>query len=85
MKRTRLSSIDILGITLGALVILLVVGSVVAIARGQMFNFRGNLTEGWWGDTEFPVGGLREAKDEEIPAGTFSELPSAVRTGTLPR
>jgi hypothetical protein len=40
MSRTRLGAIDILGITLGVIVILIVIGSVVTIARGRMVDAR---------------------------------------------
>jgi len=77
MKRTRLSSIDILGITLGAIVILIVLGSIVVIAKGQMFDFRFNVLEGRasWGDQSFSVGGaIRQEADEELPAGTYTAV-----------
>jgi hypothetical protein len=66
MSRTRLSPIDILGITLGVIVILIVIGSVVTIARGRMFDARGAILgfNGPWG-----AGKFSEEKDEQVPAG----------------
>jgi len=73
MSRTRLSGIDVLGITLGVIAILLVLGSIVTIARGGMgtdgraafAGFRGP----WdWKSEDFGPGG-RVEKDEVVPAG----------------
>ena len=73
MSRTRLSGIDVLGITLGVIAILLVVGSIVTIARGGMgpdgrsafAGFRGP----WdWKSEDFGPGG-RVEKDEVVPPG----------------
>ncbi len=71
MSRTRFSPIDILGITLGVLAILVVVGSIVAIAQGRMFDLRWSIPEGrgFWNGQEFSFGGsVREEKDEQVPA-----------------
>jgi hypothetical protein len=72
MNRTRLSSIDILGITLGVIAILVVVGSVVTIARGRMCDAKWALGPGGapWGGGDFSFGppGRAEA-DEQVPAG----------------
>ncbi len=61
MSRTRFSGIDILGITLGVLAILIVVGSIVVIAQGRMFDFRWDIPEGrgFWSGQEFSFGGCR--------------------------
>jgi Putative adhesin len=71
MSRTRLSPIDILGITLGAITILIVAGSVVTIARGRMFDARSFLGAGGpWNARNFSFGpGVTEEKDEQVPAG----------------
>jgi hypothetical protein len=73
MSRTRLSGIDILGITLGAIVMLIVVGSIVTIARGRLLNpqgvFQGFHGAPWdWKEEDFAAGG-RVEKDEEVPPG----------------
>jgi DUF4097 and DUF4098 domain-containing protein YvlB len=77
MSRTRLSPIDIVGISLGVLVILIVLGSVVAIARGHLFDLRFSVLEGrgFFGDMSFPIGGaVREEADEQVPAGSYNAV-----------
>jgi hypothetical protein len=71
MSRTRLSAIDILGITLGVITILIVVGSVVTIARGRMFDARSFLGTGApWRAGNFSFGpAVTEERDEQVPAG----------------
>jgi hypothetical protein len=84
MSRTKLSPIDILGITLGVIVMLIVLGSIVTIARGRMFNaqaafmgirgpWQGPFHGSWdgpWNDGDFASGGpVREEKDEIVPTG----------------
>src|SRR5208337_3531808 len=79
MNRTRLSAIDILGITLGVIVILIVIGSVVTIARGRMFDVRwsffGHDIPWKGGDFWDHTGGfsfgsqVHEENDEAVPAG----------------
>ena len=58
MSRTRYSFIDILGITLGVIVILIVIGSVVTIARGKMFDARATFLgfNGPWSSGNFSFG-----------------------------
>jgi hypothetical protein len=72
MSRTRLSGIDILGITLGVIVMLIVVGSIVTIARGRMVDaqsaFNGFHGPWDWKQEDFGAGG-RVEKDEVVPAG----------------
>lgn len=72
MSRTRLSGIDILGITLGVIVALIVLGSIVTIARGGMMSAQSafNRLHGpWdWKEEDFGAGG-RVEKDEVVPAG----------------
>jgi hypothetical protein len=71
MTHTRFSAIDILGITLGVLAILIVVGSIVMIAQGRMFDFRWNIPEGrgFWNGQQYSFGGtVREEKDEQVPS-----------------
>jgi DUF4097 and DUF4098 domain-containing protein YvlB len=74
MNRTRLSPIDILGITLGVLAILIVIGSIVYIAQGRMFSAGFPDMRGRW---QFPAytGGspVREEHDDQVP-GTFTEV-----------
>ena len=76
MNRTRRSPADILGITLGVIVILVVIGSVVGITRGRMYQAGWSMPDlrGPWVDQQASAGGpLREEKDEEI-AGDFTEI-----------
>ncbi len=76
MNRTRLSPTDILGITLGVIVILIVIGSVVGITQGRMFDTRWSIPDfrGAWGNMRPSIGGpVREEKDEKV-AGDFTEL-----------
>jgi DUF4097 and DUF4098 domain-containing protein YvlB len=77
MNRTRLSSIDILGITLGVIVALIVVGSIIFIARGQIFDVRirdfGDSR--WWERGSFSISGpLKEEADEQVPAGSYAAV-----------
>jgi DUF4097 and DUF4098 domain-containing protein YvlB len=73
MSRTRLSSVDILGITLGVIVILMVIGSVVVIGRERMWNAGWSFSDGrgWFENGGFTFGGNaeREEKDEIVPTG----------------
>jgi DUF4097 and DUF4098 domain-containing protein YvlB len=74
MNRTRLSPIDILGITLGAIVTLIVIGSIVVIAQSRMFGFHwsGPPWSGSWNGQQFSWGpAVREEKDEQV-AGDFT-------------
>ncbi len=85
MSRTRLSPIDILGITLGVIVILIVIGSVVVIAQGRMFDFRWSIPElrGSWARPQASIGGpVREEKDEKI-AGDFAEIEVRTIAGSI--
>ncbi len=67
MNRTRRSPIDILGITLGVLAILIVIGSIVGIATGRMFDVRS------WDAEAFSGAAVREEKDDQV-AGDFTEV-----------
>ena len=72
MSRTRNSPIDILGITLGVIAILVVVGSIVTIARGRMFDAQWSFLgrNAPWNKGDFSFGpAAREEKDEQVPAG----------------
>lgn len=72
MSRTRLSPIDIVGITLGVIVILIVIGSIVTIARGRMLDARAAFVgvSRNWNKGDFSFGpAVREEKDEQLPAG----------------
>jgi hypothetical protein len=76
MSRTRLSPVDILGITLGVICALIVIGSIVAIASGRMFDVRWSIPEGrgLWDGESFSFGAnVREEKDELVE-GAFTEL-----------
>jgi DUF4097 and DUF4098 domain-containing protein YvlB len=85
MNRTRLSPIDILGITLGVIVILIVIGSVVVIAQGRMFDFRWSIPElrGSWANPQLSIGGpVREEKDEKV-TGDFAEIEVRSIAGSI--
>jgi DUF4097 and DUF4098 domain-containing protein YvlB len=85
MTRTRFSAIDILGITLGVLAILIVVGSLVAIAQGRMFEFRWSIPEGqgFWNGQAFSIGGsVREERDEQVPTDV-TELEVRTVAGSI--
>jgi DUF4097 and DUF4098 domain-containing protein YvlB len=83
MSRSRLGPLDILGITLGVIVILVVLGSIVTIARGSLFgppatflgsrgpwNHAGNAAGGIWRGDRLGFGPpVREERDETVPAG----------------
>jgi DUF4097 and DUF4098 domain-containing protein YvlB len=76
MNRTRLSPIDILGVTLGVIVLLVVIGSIVAIAQGRMMM--GGMGPDWrawsgpaWRGWSAPGSAIREEKDQQV-AGDFS-------------
>lgn len=72
MSRTKSSAIEVLGISLGVVVIVIVIGSVVAIARGRMFDARESFPgiKGPWSTGDFSFGpAVREEKDEQVPAG----------------
>lgn len=76
MNRTRLSPIDVLGITLGVIAIMIVMGSIITIAQGRMFDARWSMFDGRgaWNGREFSFGGsAREEKDDQV-AGSFTEL-----------
>ena len=71
MARTKFSAIDILGISLGVLSILIVIGSIVTIAQGRMFDFHWDMMDnrGFWNGQSFSYGGaVREEKDEQVPS-----------------
>jgi len=73
MSRTRLSGVDIAGITLGVIVVLVVIGSIVTIARGGMaadgrWAFSGFRGPWDWKTEDFGPGG-RVEKDEVVPSG----------------
>lgn len=68
MNRTRLSPIDILGITLGVIVILLLAGSIVFIAQNRMHGSR------WWSGEEFSIGGREREENDQQVEGAFTEV-----------
>lgn len=68
---------DILGITLGTIVILLVLGSLIAIVRGRLYWAGGDVREGaWWGAfPTFSIGGsMKVENDEQLPAGAYAAV-----------
>jgi DUF4097 and DUF4098 domain-containing protein YvlB len=67
MTRNRLTSVDILGITLGVIVGLLVIGSVVVISQQRMWvgGIAAEGARGWISSS----GPERAEKDETVPAG----------------
>ncbi|HET6450928.1 MAG TPA: DUF4097 family beta strand repeat-containing protein [Spirochaetia bacterium] len=74
MDRNRLGPLDILGITLGVIVILVVLGSIVMIARGRLIDPQGaflgfRVPRDWQGDAMGFGSPVREEKDETVPAG----------------
>ena len=75
MNRTRLSPADILGITLGVIVILVVIGSVIGITRGRINQVGWSMPDfrGPWANPQASGGPFREEKDEKI-AGDFTEI-----------
>ncbi len=82
MSRTKRSPVDIVGITLGTIVILVVIAAIVFIARGHGFFYRwsGPDMRGFWNERPFQhggpfqhAGGLKEEKDQQI-SGNFTTL-----------
>ena len=76
MNRTRLSPIDIVGITLGVVVILIVIGSIVYIAQGRMFTAGWSFPElrgRWHFPSDMRGGPIREERDQQVP-GAFSDV-----------
>jgi hypothetical protein len=79
MSRTRLSPIDIVGITLGTIVIIVVIGSIALLARNHGFFTRWNGPGfKFWTERPFQHGAplkapLREEKDEQV-SGNFTTL-----------
>ena len=79
MSRTRLSPIDILGITLGTIVILVVIASIALLARNHGFFTKWSLPGArFWTERPFRHGGafnhpLREEKDEQV-TGSFTAI-----------
>ncbi len=79
MSRTRLSPVDILGITLGTIVILVVIASIALLARNHGFFSQWDGPDfKFWTEKTFEHGApfktpLREEKDEEI-SGNFTTL-----------
>ena len=76
MKRTRFSPIDIVGITIGIIVILLLAGSIVFIAQNRMHSFRWSLPEmrGWWNGEEFSIDGREKEENDQQVEGAFTEV-----------
>jgi hypothetical protein len=67
---------DIVGITLGVVVILIVAGSVVFLARNRMHGPRWPLPamRGWWNGKEIPFGGREREENDQQVEGAFSEV-----------
>jgi hypothetical protein len=75
MNRTRRSPIDILGITLGVIVILLLAGSIVFIAQNRMHSFRLSVSEkGLWDGEGFSIGGREREENDQMVEGAFTEV-----------
>ncbi len=83
MKRKRSSPIDVVGITLGVLASLLVVGSVVGIARGRVVSARFSRPEVWWWGAQPPwereggepaFGGAESREEDKTVEGSFTEV-----------
>jgi DUF4097 and DUF4098 domain-containing protein YvlB len=76
MNRSRLGPIDIVGITLGVLVILLLAGSIVFIATSRMHRFGGPSGEvrGLWDGAEFSLGGREREEADQAIEGSFTEV-----------
>jgi Toastrack DUF4097 len=74
MRATRLSPIDITGITLGTIVILVVIGSIAFIVRGRMFGPSWIGARSWssW-EQGWSHGALREEKDDQV-AGDITTI-----------
>ncbi len=96
MSRTSHSPLDILGISLGVLVILIVIGSFIAIVQGRMFNTGFRFPEGrmfWdmgdaqWGDSDRGEtrhgNATREEKDEQVPSGELTEVEVRTVAGSI--
>jgi hypothetical protein len=76
MKRTRLSPIDIVGISLGVIVILLLAGSIVFIAQNRMHTLRWSMPQmrGWWNDAEIGFGAREREESDQQVEGSFTEV-----------
>jgi hypothetical protein len=91
MSRTSHSPIDILGISLGVLVILIVIGSFIAIVQGRMFaqGFRFPAGRMFWDmgaapwDNDHRGTATREEKDEQVPAGEVTEVEVRTIAGSI--
>jgi DUF4097 and DUF4098 domain-containing protein YvlB len=85
MKRTSLSPIDILGITLGVLAALLVIGSIATIISSRMFTSGWSVSEGraFWNETVTSGGAVRAEKDEIIPAGSYTAVELRTVAGNI--
>jgi len=74
MKPTRLSPIDILGLTLGVIAIILVVGGFAYVVTHRTYGPAWTGSDGWRGTRgDFSFGAQREEKDEPV-SGDFTEL-----------
>ena len=86
MRQISRSPLDILGITLGTIVILVVLGSVIGLFRGRMTWIGGDFRDrGWWGSfPTFSVGGaLKAEEDEQIPAGSYAAVEVRSIAGSI--
>jgi hypothetical protein len=80
MNRTRLSAVDILGITLGVVVLSVVMASIALIVRGFGTSFQWSRpgVRGFWSERpsqhdSFQLKGMREEKDDVVP-GSFTTI-----------
>lgn len=85
MNRSRLGPIDIVGITLGVLVILIVAGSIVFIATSRMHRLGGPAWEfrGMWDGGEFSFGGREREEADQAVEGSFTEVEIRSVSGSV--
>jgi DUF4097 and DUF4098 domain-containing protein YvlB len=85
MKSTNRSPIDILGITLGVIVALVVVGSIVMIVQGRMVGFQWSGPEwrGAWNGEGFSFNGTQQEEKDEQVQGSFTELQVRSVAGSI--
>ena len=76
MDRKKLGPIDIVGITLGVIVILLLAGSIVFIAQNRMHSLRWSVPEvrGWWNGGETAFGAREHEEGDQQVEGSFTEV-----------
>jgi hypothetical protein len=96
MSRTSHSPTDVLGISLGVLVILMAIGSFIGIVQGRMFTGGFHFPQGrmfwdmgrapWWGNDRDDArhgNSVREEKDEQVPSGDITEVEVRTIAGSI--